>query len=168
MKLSDGFSNPGAWPNRDPAQFMLGSGVSPIAIHPDAGRPPRQIQWSIGIQALVKGNVTVDIAYVGSRGSRWESNGLSNLNALSYERLESFGLDIGSADDEDTSDDSKEAADRLLLRSTLNSALARQRGVFHAALRIVSSHADGRSVAEAVPAVWRYFLSMGSAGQDLV
>jgi len=128
MKLSDGFANPSAWPNREPAQFMLGSGVSPIAIHPDAGRPPRQIQWSIGIQALVKGNVTVDIAYVGSRGSRWESNGLSNLNALSYKRLESFGLDIGSADDEDTSDDAKETADRLLLRSTLNSALARQRG----------------------------------------
>ncbi len=128
MKLSDGFPDPSPWPNRNPGQFLLGSGVSPIAIHPDAGKPPRQVQWSIGVQALVKGNVTIDIAYVGNRGSHWESNGLSNLNALTYDRLESLGLDIGSADDEDTSDDAAQAADRMLLRSTLNSALARQRG----------------------------------------
>ena len=128
MKLSDGFPSASSWPNRNAGQLLLGSGVSPIAIHPDAGRPPMQMQWSLGVQALVKGNVTVDIAYVGNRGSHWESNGLANLNALTYDRLESFGIHIGDKDETDTSDDDKEAADRLLLRSPLNSALARQRG----------------------------------------
>jgi opacity protein-like surface antigen len=128
MRLSDGFPTPSAWPNRNPGQLMVGSGVSPISIHPDAGRSPMQVQWNVGLQTLVKGNVTVDISYVGSRGSHWESNGLANLNALTADRLESFGLDIGSADDTDTSDDASQASDRQLLRSTLNSSAARQRG----------------------------------------
>jgi hypothetical protein len=128
MRLSDGFPAPSAWPNRNPGQLLIGSGVSPIAIHPEAGRPPMQMQWNLGIQALLRGNVMLDISYVGSRGSHWESNGLANLNALTYDRLESFGLDIGSVDDTDTTNDTSQAADRQLLRSTLNSAVARQRG----------------------------------------
>ena len=128
MRLTDGFPSPSSWPNRDPGQLLIGSGVSPVAVHPDAGRPPRQIQWSVGGQALVKGNVTVDVTYVGSRGSRWESNGLYNLNALTYDRLDSLGLHIGNKDETDTSNAAQEAANRLLLRSPLNSPLARQRG----------------------------------------
>jgi len=115
-KLSDGFPAAGSWPNPNSGQETLGSGVSPLAIHPDAGRPPRQIQWSVGFQTRIKNDLLVDIAYVGNRGSYWESNGLVSANALTTDRLEYLGLDI---EDED---------DRLLLTSTLNSSLAVQRG----------------------------------------
>ncbi len=82
----------------------------------NGGRPPRLIQWSIGLQREITKNLVVEANYVGNRGVWFEANGLIDLNAISIERLRSFGLDINNA------------ADRTLLTSRLDSALAASRG----------------------------------------
>ncbi len=115
LKLSNGFPDAGEWPNFSPGQTLLGSGVSPMAIDSRAGRPPRQVQWSLGVQYEFATDLILDLAYVGNRGAWWESNGLVNLNAISIDQLESKGLDITLS------------TDRTLLTSTLNSSLAAQR-----------------------------------------
>ena len=56
------------------------------------------------------------MAYVGNRGDGFTANNMVNLNALSVDRLKSFGLDINNA------------TDRTLLTSRIDSALAAQRG----------------------------------------
>jgi hypothetical protein len=82
----------------------------------NAGRPARQWQWSIGIQREISQNFAVEVAYVGNRGVWWNSPGLIDVNALTFERLASVGLDLNSA------------ADRTLLTSRLNSPTAAARG----------------------------------------
>jgi len=84
--------------------------------HPDAGRLPKTNQWSISLQREINRDLMVEVAYVGNRGSRFEANGLMNLNALSEERLASFGLNINNAND------------RALLRARLDSPTAAARG----------------------------------------
>jgi hypothetical protein len=73
---------------------------------PNAGRPPRQYQWSIGFQREITTNLAVDISYVGNRGVWWQAPGLLNFNANTPERLKSFGLDVSNP------------TDQMLLRST--------------------------------------------------
>lgn len=85
-------------------------------IHPDAGRPPRLTQWSVSVQREITRDLMVEAAYVGNRGTGFTWNPLTNLNAISLDRLSSFGLDINST------------ADQALLRARLDSPLAQQRG----------------------------------------
>jgi hypothetical protein len=61
-------------------------------------------------------DLVVEANYVGNRGVWFESSSLIDLNAISIERLKSFGLDINNA------------ADRTLLTSRLNSSTAASRG----------------------------------------
>jgi hypothetical protein len=88
----------------------------PAYIHPDAGKMPRMTQWSIGLQREVIKDLVIDAAYVGNRGTGFLANNLLNLNAISAERLSSFGLDLHNA------------ADQALLRSRLDSPTAASRG----------------------------------------
>lgn len=81
-------------------------------IHPDAGRLPRLNQWSVSLQRELGRDFMVEVAYVGNRGDRFQANNLMNLNAISLDRLASFGLDINSP------------AHRSLLRSRLDSPAA--------------------------------------------
>ena len=83
---------------------------------PNAGRPPRLQNWSIGIQREVTKDLMVEANYVGNRGVWWEANGLVNDNALSPAMLQARGLNIANADD------------RAVLTSRLDSAVARARG----------------------------------------
>jgi hypothetical protein len=88
----------------------------PQWIHPDAGKMPRLNQWSISLQREITRDLVVDVAYVGNRGAGFTANNLVNLNAISDERLRSFGLDLNNA------------SDRTLLTSRLDSATAAARG----------------------------------------
>jgi hypothetical protein len=83
---------------------------------PNAGRPARQYQWSIGFQREITTNLVVDLTYVGNRGVWWQAPGMLNLNANTPERLKTFGLDVTNA------------ADRTLLTSAINTAAVVARG----------------------------------------
>jgi hypothetical protein len=87
----------------------------------NGGRPPRISTWNVSLQREVTANLLVEAAYVGNRGV-WEIAGdasnieLNNLNALSVQRIASFGLNVTNA------------SDRALLTSTFASGLPQQRG----------------------------------------
>jgi hypothetical protein len=111
--------DPRVWPTYDPAFFPTGfptPGGGPISMDPNAGRPARQYQWSAGLQREIFKDLVVEASYVGNRGIWWQAPGEVDYNALSFDRLKAFGLDINNA------------ADRTLLTSFVNSTTAAQRG----------------------------------------
>jgi hypothetical protein len=83
---------------------------------PNAGRPARQLQWSLGFQREIFQDLAVDVTYVGNRGTWWQAPAMLNLNANTPERLKSFGIDINNA------------ADRQLLLSTISAPAVVARG----------------------------------------
>ena len=85
-------------------------------LDPNAGRPARQSQWSVGIQREITRDLVVEASYVGNRGVWWQAPGLLNLNANTPERLSAFGLDVNNA------------GDRTLLTSAMNTAAVVARG----------------------------------------
>jgi len=115
---------PAPWPSYDPGYFptiprgsaVVTPGQGPVWMDPNAGRPARQYQWSIGFQREVNRNLVVDLTYVGNRGVWWQAPGMLNLNANTPERLKSFGLDVNDAND------------RALLTSAINTAAVVARG----------------------------------------
>src|ERR1700688_1900607 len=66
------------WPDLDPGQYPFPKTVTPpkVFIDSNAGRPPRQNQWSIGIQREITKDLLVEAAYVGNRGVWWTAPGL--------------------------------------------------------------------------------------------
>jgi hypothetical protein len=107
------------WPDLDPGQLNRSpvpyTSGSPGAFDRGAGRPPRQFQWSIGLQRELTKDVMVEASYVGNRGVWWEGDELINVNAISAEQLATFGLSLDNAND------------RSLLAGTLNSTAAKSR-----------------------------------------
>ncbi len=63
---------------------------------PSGGRPGRINQWNISLQREISKNLLVEVAYVGNRAVWLQSDGLVDFNAVSLQRLASFGLDINS------------------------------------------------------------------------
>jgi hypothetical protein len=69
-------------------------------LDPNAGRPSRINQWSIGIQRQITRDLAIEAAYVGN-GGVWESQGggifagntLVNLNATNPGKLAALGID---------------------------------------------------------------------------
>ena len=110
------------FPNYDVGQFpqpnyaTTAGGTPQVFYDRNAGRPPRQWQWSFGIQREISQNLAVEISYVGNRGVWWNSPGLVDPNGLTIQRLQSFGLDVTDPNDQ------------ALLRSSLNSTTAAARG----------------------------------------
>jgi hypothetical protein len=102
------------WPNLDPGQFPLPGTISApkVAIDQNAGRPARQVQWSVGLQRGIGKNVVVEAAYVANRGSWWTAPALIDVNAITPQILASYGLDINNA------------ADRTILTAPVSSANA--------------------------------------------
>ena len=82
----------------------------------NGGRPGRVNQWNVSVQREIFKNLVVEVAYVGNRGVWLEANELVNVNAINPLRLRALGIDITNA------------ADRQLLTSRIDSALAAQRG----------------------------------------
>ena len=89
------------WPNSDPGQAPAAPGSDFMPwISPRAGRPPRQIQWSIGIQREITPNLSVDVSYVGNRGAWWNSNGaITDPNRVTPEILAAHNIDLSNVDD---------------------------------------------------------------------
>jgi hypothetical protein len=101
--------SPGAFPNPNfPANLNGPTSV----VDQNAGRPARQIQWSVGLQRELARNTVVEASYVGNRGAWWLSPVLDNYDALPVGTLKAAGLDITSA------------ADRAILRATIGSTAA--------------------------------------------
>ncbi len=90
----------------------------PGAVDPNAGRPPRQYQWSAGFQREIYRNLAVDVSYIGNRGIWWQAPGLLNVNAISYARLQAAGININNP------------ADQALLQQPIGSAAAAARGLY--------------------------------------
>ncbi len=124
MTLANGIPfAPLPFPNYDVGQFpqpgyaTTAGGTPTVFYDRNAGRPPRQWQWSFGVQREIFQNLAVEVAYVGNRGVWWNSPGLVDPNGLTIQRLQSFGIDINNA------------ADRSLLTSQIGSAAAAGRGL---------------------------------------
>jgi hypothetical protein len=103
-------NNPGVRPS--PGQIDVPSAW----IDPRAGKMPKMTQWSVSLEREVIKDFVVEAAYVGNRGTGFLANNLSNLNAISEDRLKSFGLDLHNPNDQ------------ALLRARLDSPLAASRG----------------------------------------
>jgi hypothetical protein len=88
----------------------------PYWIDPNGGRPARIVQWSFMLQHQFGSNLSVEAGYVGNRSVWTQASNLNDLNALTPERIRAAGLDINNA------------ADRTLLTSRIDSALAISRG----------------------------------------
>jgi hypothetical protein len=99
----------GAFPNPN---FPAVQNGTPNIVDPNAGRPARQVQWSVGIQREIIKDLVVDAAYVGNRGAWWLSSTLVNYNALTPQMLSAQGLDLNNA------------ADRAILRAPISSTAA--------------------------------------------
>jgi hypothetical protein len=86
---------------------------SPDAIDLHAGRPPRQMQWSVGIQREVQRNLVVEASYVGNRGVWWTGAGanLGLLEQVSPATFAAYGLNP-----------STNAADDAFLNNSVSSA----------------------------------------------
>ena len=88
----------------------------PQWIHPDAGKMPKLNQWSVSLQREITRDLVIDVAYVGNRGKGFTANNLINLNAISEERLRSFGLDLNNANDRTLLDVASRFAARRVAR----------------------------------------------------
>jgi hypothetical protein len=118
--LRDGMPYKVKFPDFDPGQQPLpGTIGNPTNfLDPQAGRPARIWQWSIGLQREITKNLVAEAAYVGNRGVWWYAQTLSPYasNAIPPWRLQALGLSLDNPDD------------RRLLTSTLDSPYAAARG----------------------------------------
>ena len=107
------------WPNFAAGQSPLpGATVSSFtlnAIDRNATRPPRQNQWSIGLQREITTNLVLEAAYVGNRGVWWsglnQGPNLGFVNQVSPAAFAAYGLDPFH-----------NVADNLLLSQPISSA----------------------------------------------
>lgn len=99
----------GAYPNPN---FPAAQNGPTSVVDQNAGRPARQIQWSVGLQREILPNLMLDVSYVGNRGAWWLSTILDNYNAITPQILAANGLDINNA------------TDRAILRAPLSSTAA--------------------------------------------
>jgi len=111
------------WPNFDPGKLPVPSNgllppASPNTIFNPSARPPRTLQWSVGIQREVQKDIVVEASYVGNRGVWWSSEGLDQYqcNCLNDQTLAAYGLSRNNP------------ADLNLLTSLISSPVAVARG----------------------------------------
>jgi len=107
-----------AWPNFNPGGYPSPGTFSspPIVVDPNAGRPARTYQWSLGVQRELVRDLVVEATYVGNHGIWWQAPTQVNYNAINTQVLALYGLNINNP------------ADQQLLISPLNSGLAISRG----------------------------------------
>ncbi|HEY6346561.1 MAG TPA: hypothetical protein VIY49_34150, partial [Bryobacteraceae bacterium] len=83
------------WPTFNPAAGQAVGAVvaAPTLLDENAGRPMRLLQWNVTVQREIGRDLAVEAGYVANRGV-WEEagTGLSALNALSQQTLQSYGF----------------------------------------------------------------------------
>jgi hypothetical protein len=91
------------WPDLDPGSRPITTGDPFMtSVDHNAGRPPRQLMWSIGVQRELTTNLSLEVSYVGNRGVWWMSNGaLTDPNRVTPEILAANGLSLSNAADRD-------------------------------------------------------------------
>ncbi len=124
FSLKDGIPanvNP-QWPVYDPAVGQPANSViaAPALIDPNAGRPARQVQWSLSLQRELTRNFVVEASYVGNRGVWWSAAALSSFNDVSNSLLAQYGFTVGNT------------ADRALLIAQLSNLSAAQKATLAA------------------------------------
>jgi len=95
--------------NTIPTWPVFSAGVAPISasggqtlpagvvlLDQNAGRPPRQNQWSIGIQREIIKNLALEASYVGNRGVWWQAPSLEDVNAITPAILSAHGLSLSN------------------------------------------------------------------------
>ncbi len=112
------------WPNYNPGRLpILTDGLlppsSPNTIFSPSARPPRTVQWSIGLQRELRRDLVVEASYVGNRGVWWSAEGLDQYqcNCLNNAILAAHGLSLNNP------------ADLALLTDLINSPQAIQAGI---------------------------------------
>lgn len=112
------------WPNYNPGRLpVLTDGLlppsSPNTIFSPSARPPRIMQWSIGVQRELQRDIVVEATYVGNVGVWWSAEGLDQYqcNCLTPQLLAAHGLSINNP------------ADLTLLTLPLNSPQAIAAGI---------------------------------------
>ncbi len=106
--------DPGVRPS--PGQLDVPPAWGPQMKDPNGGRPARVNQWNLAVQRELTKDMSLEVAYVGNRGIWEEARGLINLNAINPAALQARNLDL------------RNAADRQLLTSRIDSPLAASRG----------------------------------------
>ena len=116
--LQNGLPYHVTFPNFDPGQQPYAGIPSNTLNYFDrnGGRPPRMLQWSIGVQREVARDLVVEAAYVGNRGVWWQCNACVSDNGLTASYLAARGIDVNNA------------ADLALLTSPITSPQAVARG----------------------------------------
>lgn len=67
-------------------------------LDPNAGRPARQQQWSIGLQREIHRNLVVEATYVANRGAWWTAV-LSPINVMSESLMQRYSFSLNSPAD---------------------------------------------------------------------
>jgi len=118
FRMANGMPYKLTFPNFDPGQYLFPGilGSAPQEMDQNAGRPARQLQWSVGIQHELAPNLLIEATYVGNRGAWWNAGGMICPNCVTPQILAANGLNINNA------------ADRQLLASPISSAMAISRG----------------------------------------
>ena len=86
--------NPGVAPILPTGNQALPGGVG--LLDPNAGRPPRQNQWSIGVQRELTHNIVAEASYVGNRGVWWQAPSLEDINAVTPSILSAHGMNLSN------------------------------------------------------------------------
>jgi hypothetical protein len=91
------------WPRFSPGVApVLPTGNQPFPagvnlLDPNAGRPPRQNEWSVGIQRELTHSIVIDASYVGNRGVWWQAPSLEDVNAVTPGILAAHGMSLSNA-----------------------------------------------------------------------
>jgi hypothetical protein len=106
------------WPSLNAGQFVKPGVISspPMFVDQNAGRPARQMQYSVGLQREIVPSFMVEASWVGNRGVWWQAPAETDINAITQQTLAAHGLSLNNP------------ADITLLTSSVSSSLAAQRG----------------------------------------
>ena len=104
----------------DPSAGTIAGSINttpPFIIDQNAGRPPRILQYNIGIQHQFGSDLAAEVSYVANRGVWEQDQNETSINGLNPATLKARGLDLSSP------------TTITLLNSTIGSAAAKAAGI---------------------------------------